>query len=504
MAIGTFQTSSSKVLITLGSRIVTAIIGIVFVPVYVRLIGVESYGLVAFYSTLVGSLAILDLGLSTAISRQVAILRTQEGNEKKIKDLIFSVEIIYWIISFILGGTIIALANPIAMYWVKADKLPVETIEKTVMLMGLVFAFQFPASIYNGVMNGLDKQIANAILTTLFTVFKAVGVIFILLLVNSSIESYFLWQAFITLLFTIALRIYIAQKFKALNVKAAFSKTELRHIWKFAAGMTGISLITFFITQIDKIVVSKTVMLEHVGYYNLAFLLSGFINQIISPIQPVIFPRFTSLVAQKKESELVSLYHRSCRWIAIVVFPIGLTLIVFAQEILMLWTRNAELALNTAPILRVCAAGTICNCMMWMPYFYLLARGNTRFTIYQNLIAAVVLVPMLFWLTNLYGAFGASLVWLIVNAGYVLITIPIFHRLFLKGELWSWYKNDVTLPLIVSGTLLLAAKYIQVYFLPGINRVEFAILLAFAVLIYVIIIPDLRKLSMKLKLKQSA
>jgi len=497
------QSSISKISITLFSRITIAIVGIIFVPIYVKIIGAESYGLVAFYATLASSLAILDLGLSTAISRQIAILQVQQGKEKEMKDLVLSVEIIYWCIGLLVGFLIIILAHPIALYWVKAKDLQVDVIENAVMLMGVVFAFQFPSSIYNGVMTGLEKQIPNAIINVIFTILKAVGVIAILKLVAPTIECYFLWQVLIIFLLTISLRFFVWKKLSITKERAVFSKEQLKTIWRFAAGMTGISLITFFITEIDKIVVSKIVLLEYVGYYNLAFLLAGGISQLISPMQPVIFPKLAALVAQSRETELITLYHKSCRWIAILVFPIGFTLIAFGEELLMHWTKNLVLTMNTAPILRVCAAGTICNCMMWTPYFYMLAKGKTRFTIYQNLIAVIVLVPLLFWLTTKHGALGASFVWLIVNAGYVLISIPIFHRLFLKGELFNWYKNDIALPLMSAGILAIGAKYIQLQFMPNISIIYFILLLLFISLIYIIIIPELRAFVMKVKFKKS-
>ena len=486
------QSSSSKAVVILFSRIITALVGIVFVPIYVRTIGVESYGLVAFYGTMVGALAILDLGLSTAISRQIAILKEQQNKSKEINDLVFSVEIVYWIIAIVVGLAIMAMAHPIAVYWVKAKDLPIPVIKKAVMLMGAVFAFQFPASIYNGVMIGLEKQIPNAVITIVGTVLKAVGVIFVLIYISPTVEGYFTWQAIITLLITMVLRIFIWQRIAVKGRKAVFSPTQLKTIWRFAAGMTGISLITFFLTQIDKIVVSKMVLLEFVGYYNLAFLLSTVIVQVIGPIQPVIFPKLASLIAQKRQSEVIGLYHKSCRWVSIIVFPIGFTLILFAKEILLLWTKNPTLTMHTAPILRVFAAGTICNCMLWIPYSYLIAKGNTRFTIYQNTIAAVVLMPLLFWWTTKYGAIGASFVWLSVNAGYVLISIPVFHQLFLKGELGNWYKKDVALPFLAAGLLALGAKYFQMQIFPEISIIFLIMLLLFVLLIYVIIIPELR------------
>ena len=493
--------TSSKFSIILFSRIWTALISILFVPIYVKIIGVESYGLVAFFGTLSGSLAILDLGLSTAISRQVAILLTLPDKEKESKDLVFSVEIIYWLIALIVGLLVVLLAQPIALYWIKTKDLPVATVQKAVMLMGAVFAVQFPASIYNGVLIGSDRQIANAVAALIFTTLKAVGVIAVLKLVSPTIESYFIWQVLITLISTYCLRFLVWNNFKVALEKAQFSVVQLKTIWRFAAGMTGISLVTFFLSQIDKIVVSKFVLLEFVGYYNLAFLVSSGITQVISPMQPIIFPKFTALVAGDKQAELVALYHKSCRWIAIIVFPIGFTLILFAKEILFLWTKNPTLTDNTAPIVQVVAAGTICNCMMWVPYWYMLAKGITKFAIYQNIIASIVLVPLLFWWTGEYGALGASFVWLTVNIGYILISMPIFHSLYMKGELMNWYKNDIGVPLVSAAVIALGAKYFQLQMLNNLNILPLFLVFSCCLLFYALTIPELRTPFFILKAK---
>ncbi|MBK6521001.1 MAG: oligosaccharide flippase family protein [Sphingobacteriaceae bacterium] len=171
------RSDKTKFIITLLSRVVTALVGIFFVPVYVKLIGIESYGLISFYSTLVGTLSLLDLGLSTAISRQIAIDKAVNTSLKSTYDLIFSVEIIYWAIAFALGILIVSCSHLIASHWVNAETLSVSAIQKAVLLMGIVFVFQFPISIYNGVMIGFEKQIQNAVLNAIYSVVKAVGVI---------------------------------------------------------------------------------------------------------------------------------------------------------------------------------------------------------------------------------------------------------------------------------------------------------------------------------------
>jgi O-antigen/teichoic acid export membrane protein len=487
-----FGSDKIKFFVTLLSRIVAALVGIFFVPIYVRLLGLESYGLISFYSTLVGTLSLLDLGLSTAISRQIAIDRSDNAILKNTYDLIFSVELIYWGIGAVLGLLIVLASGFIAESWVIAKSLPVSEIKMAVMLMGIVFAFQFPMSIYNGGMIGFEKQNQNAVITALFSIVKAVGVIFILKYVRSSVEVYFLWQIAVTVLFTAILRIYVWRNAFVVGIKAAFSVIQLKKIWKFALGMTGISLITFFITQLDKIVVSKMLSLEYLGYYSLAFLIASAINQLISPIQPVMFPKLTALINTNDQSAIAQLYHRTARWISIIIFPIGCVLFFFANEILLFWSGNAELTVNTAPILQVCVAGSVCNCLMWLPYLFMLAKGNTRFTFYQNLIIMIIMVPALYMLTKNYGALGASFVWLIVNLGYVLISIPLFHHFFLKGELFNWYLKDVAFPLIASIALVCALKFFQIQLELKLTLLSLSAMLIGITLVYVLIIPELR------------
>ena len=52
--------------------------------------------------------------------------------------------------------------------------------------------------------------------------------------------------------------------------KAVFQKQLLKGIWRFTAGMSGISILAVILTQLDKVILSKMLSLEMFGYYTLA------------------------------------------------------------------------------------------------------------------------------------------------------------------------------------------------------------------------------------------
>ena len=136
--------------------------------------------------------------------------------------------------------------------------------------------------------------------------------------------------------------------------------------------------------------------------------------------------------------------------------------------------------------------------MMMIPYNFTLAKGNTKYGLYQNIIVAIISVPLLFWWYAKYGALGASFVWLAVNAGIVLISIPLFHHLFLKKELWNWFKKDVFFPLLVTCTLVAGAKLFQQQFFNSVSIFTFGSLLLVISILYVLIIPETKTYFTKL------
>ncbi len=47
----------------------STLMGLVFIPLYIRFMGIEAYGLIGFYVALQGGLQILDFGLSPTMNR---------------------------------------------------------------------------------------------------------------------------------------------------------------------------------------------------------------------------------------------------------------------------------------------------------------------------------------------------------------------------------------------------------------------------------------------------
>jgi O-antigen/teichoic acid export membrane protein len=134
-------------------------------------------------------------------------------------------------------------------------------------------------------------------------------------------------------------------------------------------------------------------------------------------------------------------------------------LALFSEEILQIWTGDAVTTGNAHFLVSVLVVGTALNSLMHLPYALQLAYGWTRFAFIANVIAVVLLAPMIIWAATHYGAKGAALSWAALNCGYVFIGLPLMHRWLLKGEMKRWYFIDVGLPLLGSLSVALLGRW---------------------------------------------
>jgi O-antigen/teichoic acid export membrane protein len=233
-----------------------------------------------------------------------------------------------------------------------------------------------------------------------------------------------------------------------------FDPAVLRNIWRFAAGMSGITLTSLILTQIDKVLVSKLLSLKLFGYYTLAWAVANGLLVISGAVFNVIFPRMSKQVAAGDENGIRQSYHRGSQLMAVLVLPLAAVLSFFPFDILRLWTRNSETAGIAAPILGVLVIGSALNALLYLPYALQLAFGWTKLSLIAGLLSIAIVIPAMFPLTKYFGAVGAASVWAVLNLLNMLAIVPIMHRRLLPREAWAYF-GDIGLPLI--STIGLAA-----------------------------------------------
>lgn len=436
----------------------SAIMGIAFVPIYIKYLGVEAYGLIGLFAILQAWLGLLDMGMSPTLSRQMARFTGGEVTGQSIRNLLRTFEIIALLIAILIGTSIWAASSWIANTWLQANNLSVETISNAFVWMGIVTALRFLEAIYRSSISGLQKQVLLNVISSASATLRGLGAVGVLMWIKSDIGIFFLWQGTVSLFTLLMLALATYKSLPKSKHSGQFSVIDLQEVKKFTGGMLFISLLSLLLMQVDKMLLSKYLTLIEYGYYMLASTIAGALYMLINPIAQTWFPRLSELYAKRENTNLVNTYHLGAQIVSVTMGSAAVVLIVFSKEILQIWTQDINLVNKTFTLVSILALGNLLNGLMWIPCQTQLAFGWTELTTRINVIAVIIIVPLIVWLTPLYGAIGAAWIWCGLNVAYVLIGLHFMFRKILKSEKWKWYLNDVTKPLL---SALIAAAIIS-------------------------------------------
>ena len=140
---------------------------------------------------------------------------------------------------------------------------------------------------------------------------------------------------------------------------------------------------------------------------------------VVTPLFNLIFPKLSSLYLKNSEAELMAYYRHGTRTLTAVLFPFSMVAIVFAHDLILMWTGNLSLANASAPVVQLMLLGTTLNGVMNFPYALQLASGNTRIALTNSVILLLFMLPLTVVLSLEFGALGGAAAWAILNAFYV-------------------------------------------------------------------------------------
>lgn len=425
-----------------------AIMGLAFIPTYIKYLGIEAYGLIGLFGLLQAWLSLLDMGMTPTLGREMARFTAGSHSAKSIRDLLRSIEVIALSIAILIAAGISFGAKWIATSWLQSETLPVEVVAQAFVVMGIVTAIRFMESVYRSCIVGLQRQVLFNVLNSFIATIRGVGAVGVLVWVSPSIEDFFIWQGFVSifslLMLVFATYISIPRAHRA----GQFSLAALLDVWKFAGGMVGITFLALLLMQVDKILLSKLLSLRDYGYYTLAAVVAGALYVAITPITQAFYPRLCELQARDEQVALIETYHKGAQLVSVFAGSVAIVIITYAETFLRVWTQDSSLAHQTSSLLRLLMLGNLLNGLMWIPYQIQLAHGWTSLSVRSNIIAVTLIVPAIYWVTPRFGPEGAAWVWVSLNAGYVLIGIHFVYQRVLPREKWRWYTQDVLKPLV--------------------------------------------------------
>lgn len=433
----------------------------IFIPLFIRLLGAESWGVVAFTISLAAIATAFDFGFGATLSRELARYSASADSECQRADTVRSLELPFLALSLLVMMTIAGAAGFLASQWLKADSIPVETLAQCLRLAAPVVGLQLLAGLYNGGLQGLQRQLlTNAARFTYTLVLYAGGFLVLKFSGQPSVASFIAWQLLCIAAYTLFLRYALYAPLRVGGVRPRWRKELLRDCYRFAAGMAGTGILVVCLTQLDKLLLSGLLGLEAFGLYMLAVSLTSLQVMMVQPVQLALFPQLTTLLSSGQSKAAGEKFLYWSRQISILIFPLGALLIVFSEEIARLWLQDADIAAAISLPISILAAGSLLNAVCTLPYTLQLSAGWSSLGFYANLISVFIMVPALLVLTPRYGQLAAAGVWFALNLGYVCLQVPVMFNRLLSDCRNTWFRVALVVPAIASFSILIFVRQI--------------------------------------------
>lgn len=430
--------------------------GVAFLPHYIRILGMEAFGLVGLMLSFQAILQLFDFGIGGSTNRELSCRVHDPALANGTRDLVRTSETVIWLLALAAILLVWACSGLMADHWLHLRSIGRGEASHAITIMGIATALFWPSLFYANCLSGLEQQPALNLINTIFATLRYAGVLPVLLWISPSIEAFLWWYAIVGALQSLTTAVAVWRALPKGDRHACWRADELHGNRRFAGGLFGIGVLALSVSQLDRLTLASLRPLEDLGQYTLALSVASGLGRMVQPMFNALYPRFSRLVARHDTTTLRELYHLSSQYLAVVIAAVSMMLIVYAHDVLFLWTGDAILANKVALPLSILVVGSALNGLMNIPYALQLAHGWTRLAIGLNATSLLLGIPFCLWAVQEHGTTGAASLWLLANLASVLVGIPFMHRRLLRGEMTAWYLRD-NLPSILASLLVALA-----------------------------------------------
>jgi O-antigen/teichoic acid export membrane protein len=388
-------------------QIIPLVVGMVTIPLLVRGLGVDRFGLLSLVWIIIGYFNLFDLGLGRALTKLVAD-RLGNNDYQSIPSLVWSALFLMLMLSGA-GGLIVLVLSPWLVH--SALKIPAALQIETLHSFYLLAASLPIVIITSGLRGILEAQQRFRVLTMIripTSVFSFAGPLLVLPF------SHKLLPVIVVLVLgrfvgCAAHMIACFHFMPSLRHAIVLHRADILPLVQFGGWMTVTNIAGPILVYMDRFLIGALVSVSAIAYYTAPF--DAILRLTILPgaAVGVLFPAFAVSMVQDP-ARVTLLLRRGTKYVFLAIFPIILIIVSFAPEFLRWWLGSA-FAENGSAVLRWIAAGVFVNSLAQLPFVLIQSAGRPDITAKVVMAELPVYLAALWLLTKKFGIEGTAIAW---------------------------------------------------------------------------------------------
>jgi O-antigen/teichoic acid export membrane protein len=445
---------------------------IITVPIVLRALGTQAYGLYVLATLLVGYTAFLDLGLTPSVVRSIAAHHT-DGDASALEALIGTALSLLLGLGLI-GGAAIALLTPnLSHHWLHVPPRLQADAEFVLYLAAAGFVLNMCLTVFGAVPQGLQRLDLFALRSLLLTTVTGAAQITVVVLGGG-----LRWLAAVTVLINIlslAVFVLVAQRLiPGLSLLPRFDRWAAGELLAFGALRFVNQLSGQIVFQLDRLIVAAFLTIAAVTFYSVPLSIAQRFVIVQAIFATAFFPAATELHALADRERLKAAYLTSMKLVLVMVIPLTILVAGFSHPLLDGWL-GPSFADASAGILAVLAVAYGLAQVMGVPTLAADATGHVHWSAGFAIASAVINLSLTIVLVPRVGAIGAAYALLINSATQGLVFVYLVQRRFVRVSVRTMLGRAAARPL-AAGLVLLGYTALLAPRLHGL----FAVLIAMA------------------------
>lgn len=443
--------------LNLAGQLLPLAVGVLTMPMIVRGLGPDAFGILSIVWMLLGSFGVFDLGLGRATTKFVAE-SLAPGKIHRVPSLIYTSVGLQTGLGA-LGGLAFAACAPLLAdrFFTMPPAWVPEARRSLLFLAGGVPVMLFANSV-RGVLEAAQRfDLVNYVKVPTSVAFYLVAAIGVPL--NLSVSAIVALSVAVRVVSAIVYAAMCIRVFPGLRTGMRLSRREIPALFSFGGWVMVSNAAGPLMGYLERFIIAAVISVGALTYYAVPFEMLSRAMIIPGSIAPALFPYFSSCGdgGRKQVSDVTS---RTLTYMLLMMTPLLAVTLAFGGDILSLWMGPAFAAQSTV-VLQILAVAFFLNAFAYVPFTSVHALGRPDLKAILDLVA-LPLFGVSAWLLMLpFGIAGAA-------AAKALITVVDFGFLFWfasKLGAFSW-RDCVSGPLLRA--LVLSAGLVAGVWMTGV------------------------------------
>lgn len=395
-------------------NIFNGVMGVVLIPISLKLLGAEGYGLFSIYTVIASFVALLDVGIGKSLQRALSSKGSAQFKDRQISTACGAYLLVLAALAAVLPALIIAIPN----YVFPVEESLKNSIRWIVFLSCIEYILFIPLAVGQSICFAKEEFHKHA----QFSLFSGVARYAILFAAIYFLDSIILIIGAYVL--RRALDWYLIRRIMGPLPpsiwRPSFHIKDLRELSVHALGLSVTRLLQTILISMGSVLVNRSFGLESLGYFRVAFDLASKVWFLSNGIGLVAYPKFVKAFADKEKSDLIFLRLRYAMIFSWMIFlSMGLVASCLSSTVLprISVSNAAVISLFIPMVLGVCI-----NAHANLGYEVIQAAGRYRLLNSLTILSIVLMLVAFYAMESKLKLMAVAWAWLASQIVYSITT----------------------------------------------------------------------------------